>query len=117
MAKLMTVTIDVKNLDEVKEYLDKYKWHNLTENPEDLPSERCKVLGANCRYDGTMYYDTVHFATDLYEVDEYDFAKYKGTDGFYVYDSTWGYCIVEVDAWKYIEPFEVDGMPFEEEVT
>lgn len=108
MAQLATVTIDVKNLDEVKEYFEKYRWHDLRKNPDDVPAEDCRVIRVNRFGNGNWHYDIANYATDLYSIDEYDFYEYKGKSGFYCYDSEWGYYLVGVDAWKYIEPMEDD---------
>lgn len=106
MAELATVTIDVKNLDEVKEYFEKYRWHDFINNHEDVPAEDCRVIRACKFWNGDWYYDVADYATDLYSVDEYDFYEYKGKNGFYLRDEEWGYYLVNVHAWKYIEPME-----------
>lgn len=101
MAELATVTIDVKNFNEVKEYFEKYRWHDLTKNPKDLPAEDCRVLIAYMLRNGNWCYDIADFAIDM------DFDECWGMSGFYNYDSEYGYYPVYVDGWKYIEPLEV----------
>lgn len=85
---------------------DKYIWHDIRKNPEDLPAEDCKVLRATGYGSGRYVYDTVYFSNNLYEVDECDFYDCRGLSGFYDYDTEWGHYTVGLDAWKYIEPFE-----------
>lgn len=100
MAELATVTIDVKNFDEVKEYFEKYKWHDIRENPKDLPTEDCKVIIAYMLRNGNWCYDIADFAIDL------DIDEYWGMSGFYCYDSNCGFYVTYADAWKYIELIE-----------
>lgn len=79
--------------------VEKYRWHDLTKNPKDLPAEDCRVL-IECKYGERYFYDVADFAIDM------DFDECWGMSGFYKYDSEYGYYPVYVDAWKYIEPFE-----------
>jgi hypothetical protein len=46
--------------------------------------------------------DVYGFSNDLYFIDHYDFAEYKGKhkEGFYAYDSEWGYSEADyIAAW------------------
>lgn len=77
---------------------DKYRWHDLRKDPEDLPEEH-KIFIA---YDllGKTIYDTCYFGDPIVEPP----TKEKV---FYTCDSEWGDVEIEdVIAWKYIEPFK-----------
>lgn len=64
---------------------NKYAWHNLKENPKDLPAIRHRVLV--CDYYGK------YFITSLRKV---------WSNG----NTTWGTYTKTITAWKEIEPFE-----------
>lgn len=62
---------------------------------------------------GHRYMEVIHYAEDLYKVDDYDFHDKKGVPGFYRYDSEWGYCEVrDIIAWAEVEPYmeDLNGM-------
>ena len=40
---------------------------------------------------GYEYIEVLSYSKNLYKVDEYDFASFKGKRGFYSYNSEWGY--------------------------
>lgn len=91
---------------------DKYKWHDLKQNPNDLPKDNSEVLVAiyNTKIDLLVRYRIVWFATDLYECDKQDFYLYKNKreSGFVDYDNDWTmFKVNSVVAWKYIEPFNI----------
>lgn len=89
---------------------NKYKWHDLTKNPDDLPNNDEGQILVAYKYivDNSIGYEIVSFTTDLYKVDNYDFSEYsnKKRKAFYEYDNEMGfYEVINVTAWKHIEPF------------
>lgn len=61
---------------------------------ERLPENDGKYLAVYQSSFGNILYITIkHYSSDLYEVDDFDFSKYKGKkqDGWYGYDSEAGY--------------------------
>ena len=71
-----------------------------------LPTENGDYLIAQQIFDYIIY-DVVHWAKNLHEVDEYDFADEQyNRSGFYDFDSEWGYLEREnVLAWQEIESY------------
>ena len=71
-----------------------------------LPTENGDYLIAQQIFNYIIY-DVVHWAKNLHEVDEYDFADESyNRSGFYDFDSEWGYLEREnVLAWQEIEPY------------
>lgn len=57
-----------------------------------LPKKDGKYL---CVYEGFIvgckHIEVLSYSKNLYKVDEYDFASFKGERGFYSYNSEWGY--------------------------
>lgn len=71
-----------KRLKSVEEAVDDIEtWHDLREDPDDLPRDSREVL--------------IAYGEDDYGIGEY----WEGTEG-------WGNTIIPVIAWKYIEPFK-----------
>ena len=94
-------------MDDVFKYSG--KWHNAETDP---PKERGQylVLAGGIGFD-KLFYKILRYATDLYEVDDFDFYRYKGKNqaGFYSYDSEWGYS--EYEGVKYwTELPKIDGV-------
>lgn len=83
-------------LKQLREEHNKYQWHDLRKNPNDLPKEDGKYLceSAGLLFPRTVFMDVYNFSNDLYAVNEFDFWKYEGTKkkGFFSYDSEYGYC-------------------------
>ena len=91
---------------------DNYKWHDLKQNPNDLPKDNSEVLVAiyDPKVDPYECYSLVDFVSDLYKFDEISFYKYKNKKecGFIEHEYGYGYFTVDnVVAWKYIEPFNI----------
>lgn len=86
---------------------DKYRWHDLTKDPEDVPNDKELVLICEV-IDKKPYYNTATYSTDLYSVDKYDFYDKKGQPGFYDYDGEYGSYTVECHMWKYIDTPEIN---------
>lgn len=83
-------------LRELIEKQEKYKWHDLRKNPEDLP-EVGKAITYLFEVDyGCMVRRIYNSTTATYD-GKYHFAKRKCNGNTYTYI-----------AWKYIEPFEED---------
>lgn len=83
-------------LKEILKEQDKYKWHDLRKNPEDLP-EVGKAITYLFEVDyGCMVRRIYNSTTATYD-GKYHFAKRKCNGNTYTYI-----------AWKYIEPFEED---------
>lgn len=76
---------------DAKDYRDKYKWHDLRKNPDDLPKENCK-----------QYICFEEYWNPNEEQFETGFVIYWFVNGRF---STIG-LMVEVIAWKEIEPYE-----------
>lgn len=114
MAGLLTVNVDVHGIDEVKETirdaldradkaeakLKKYRWHDLRNNPEDLPRNYLHYERVS---------DEIKISFDKIKIIYMD--KYKqitehatGINGKYK-SLVSGY---EIIAWKFLEPFEVE---------
>lgn len=72
---------------------------------ERLPEEEGYYLTAHSYMSGHIGYHVTHFAKDLYKVDEYDFAEWKGVSGFFTIDDEYGYEKVDALAWMPIEPW------------
>lgn len=67
---------------------------------DGLPNKNGKYLTIIRGLFGDIYIDIYSFATNLYEIDKYDFAKRKGKPGWYDYDGEYGYFeINNVLAW------------------
>lgn len=69
---------------------DKYRWHNLRKNPEDLPTDNHQVLVA---FDGMKICDIAIYVSS---------TKLWGTVSF-------AYKTGQVIAWREIEPFESEA--------
>ena len=72
---------------------------------ERLPEEKGYYLTAYSYMSGHIGYNVSRFAKDLYKVDEYDFAEWKGVSGFFTIDDEYGYVKVDALAWMPIEPW------------
>lgn len=84
----------------------KYDWHNLKENPEDLPNEGQVLCAIKHYFVNDIYYDILSFTNDLEQIDDYIFSG-NNRNGFYQFGSDYDiYVINDVVAWKYIKPFE-----------
>lgn len=90
--------------------MEKYKWHDLRKNPDDLPPFNEVVLvyivGSDIIY--TLEGETIADAIERTR----NSCKRTGA-GYYDGDEGWigidGYpMIITPTAWKYIEPFEVE---------
>ncbi len=67
---------------------------------DGLPNRNGEYLTIVRGMFGNIYIDIYNFASDLYEIDNYDFVKRKGKPGWYDYDSEYGYFeITNVLAW------------------
>lgn len=84
---------------------DRYKWHDLRKNPNDLPENKKDVLAVVDRIsaDGEGY-------SRRYVVMNYNYHKKPFSEkcigwGHSIY-TIYEYEIDEVIAWKYIDPFE-----------
>jgi len=87
-------TIDAfgKAIEAIKK-ADKYRWHDMRKNPEDLPSDDCEDDFFTVAVNGT-------------DEDGHKCGGYVMIAA-YLYDGTWDVCdTLEVIAWRYIEPFE-----------
>ena len=84
-------------------YLDMYsetqRWHNTI---EEKPTEEKQYLCCSM-YMGKPYFKVLRWSNNLYEVDKYDFSNCKGENGFYTYDSEYGYVESGCDYWKPID--------------
>ena len=75
-------------------------------------SVKDKLPDKNGNYLVTTKYNSLRilsYAKDLYKVHEYDFFDKKGKDGWYDYDSEWGYVSYEdcIIAWMPLpKPYE-----------
>ena len=90
----------IKYVNEKEESAEKYKWHDLRENPDDLPKNHDRVLFFTIEYDDDSeirYYTGEYFEGIGFSNDDYEGYV---TMGSYNND--------EVLAWRYIEPFEED---------
>lgn len=93
---------------EALEKQDKYRWHDLKKNPNDLPLDEGEVICCEFYADGKFSYDVAAYSNDLYSVDKYDFYDKKGQPGFYDYDSEYGYYETTCHWWKYIDAPEIN---------
>lgn len=99
------VDCTAKELENYIENYNKYRWHNMKEDPKDVPNADCEVLAVVKVFKSLLYFK-LGYAKNLESVDDWDFEGRKH-GGFYDYDSEYGYREYEdVIAWKYIEPFE-----------
>ena len=81
--------------------LQQPKWIPCSER---MPEEEKDYLIAH-KWADHVYYSVEEYASDLYEVEEFDFADKKGIPGFYHFDDELGYSQVEAVAWMEIEPW------------
>lgn len=84
-------------------YIDMYsetqRWHNIT---EEKPTEEKQYICCSI-YMEKPYFKVLRWSNNLYEVDKYDFSNCKGENGFYTYDSEYGYVESGCDYWKSID--------------
>lgn len=88
-----------RNMNDDDSNVDKYVWHDIRKNPDDLPQDISDVLIASD--DGELqigYYCGERFAWELYNPD-------RNMDWEYVEAEE---AMVNVIAWKYIESFKED---------
>lgn len=85
-----------KALDVLKA-TEKYRWHDLRKNPEDLPQRAVAITGERICYES----DEVL----VYNEPSYFLAAYNYNDDEW-YDTDEYLLLGNVIAWKYIEPFE-----------
>ena len=78
------------------------RWIPVTER---LPEKEGYYWTVHSYMSGHIGYNIAHFAKDLYKVDEYDFAEWKGVPGFFTIDDEYGYIKVDAIAWMPIEPW------------
>lgn len=88
------VLSDVQSLIELHEIHDKYRWHDLRKNPDDLPQLLQEVLV--CTKDS---YGNIEYSIGC-KVDQVPREGHIVVNG-------WS-CLGIPIAWKYIEPFEVE---------
>ena len=76
---------------EALEKADKYRWHDLRKNPDDLPEA-----------DGNSESDYVLVMIGTLEWGDYEWAYYNHNT------TMWStpFCVQNVCAWRYIEPFK-----------
>ena len=87
--------------NQYKNYPRRSQWIPCSER---LPEEEGYYWTVHSYMSGHIGYNVSRFAKDLYKVDEYDFAEWKGVSGFYTIDEEYGYIKNEVIAWMPIEP-------------
>lgn len=75
-------------MKQIRQHFDKYRWHDLRKNPNDLPALGKKVVGYFENY-GTWTIGIVHRHENGWRVEEF------WLEGW------------ELLAWKEVEPFEV----------
>ena len=80
-----------KIVSKALEKADKYRWHDLRENPNDLPEDN----GYGCS-------ECVLAVTGTPEWSDYEWAYYNHNTMMW---ST-PFCVRNVCAWRYIEPFK-----------
>lgn len=93
-------------LREVKEKIDKYKWHDLRKNPEDLPvihADWLLVIKENNPHFCTIT-DKLFIGDNLYDANDVDINSLEKGIGKY-YGNVFLYAN-KVIAWREIEPFE-----------
>lgn len=89
----------MKNAYEALEKIDRYKWHDLCKNPEDLPNHLERII---FKTNESNEFNNGYFSG------EYDsFSKVFFNDDKQRSVLLGGYNISDVIAWKRIEPFEV----------
>ena len=75
------------------------KWNKTNEvHPIEGGQYLCCTM-----YMGNPYFKVMRWSNNLYEVDKYDFHNCKGENGFYEYDSEYGYVESSCDYWKPID--------------
>lgn len=84
----------IEEITEVLEKVDKYRWHDLTENPDDLPRQ----------YGSTIFSVDVLIATEVNK--DFSTIAYIDLGEKVWYPSSNDISCDNVIAWKYIEPFE-----------
>lgn len=107
-------------LEELVDKQEKYRWHDLRKNPDDLPPINPKNTYENDVYLYVEYdfYGIVkrrYFIGHLRSKEPYVIKNEKGDDNFWgisTYETNWciwdlsGFYQSKVIAWKYIEEFE-----------
>ena len=91
---------DSKETIETLEKVDKYRWHDLRENPDDLPKMDCEYQNAN-------FSDVVLIISESWDAPIAAFVDLKTKIWYNLFDSCHFEDALENPiAWKYIEPFE-----------
>lgn len=78
--------------------MNKYTWHDIRKNPQDLPKNNIPVLALLEEYDGdTFFYDVIFFdaGDNAWIAYDQDYVTYNQKED-----------ALKVMAWKPIEPFE-----------
>lgn len=80
-------------LETIREYFDKYRWHSLNDDPEDLPDHTCDCI---------VGYDEGRGLNYKTRKSRVDISKYNHGVKTFNKDNHYH----KVIAWRYIEPFE-----------
>lgn len=78
------------------EKAEKYRWHDLRKNPDDMPEEDVKVLTVHRYHHFSIGEDANEYEIGHRYRDTFFFSGGEGVNS-------------KVLAWKYIEPFEGDS--------
>ena len=70
---------------------------------DGLPNKNGTYMTAECGFMGHTIYRIAQFNKNLGSV--FGLEEHEGKSGFYDYDSEWGNCFIEPEAWKYIEKY------------
>lgn len=88
-------------MDTIKRYAakeEKYAWHDLRKNPEDLPEELKKVY---------VYFEYFRYGDFNCMYKDYG-VSYQIGGMFHFVNGSSGWRELKIIAWRYIEPFEED---------
>lgn len=85
--------VDRRSIQMAIDKMDKYRWHDLRKNPDDLPPDGQEVL---------LLLDSLSET-----VESYWLGWYVEKDNVFATDEC-DFERDEIKAWKYIEPFEVE---------
>lgn len=91
-----TILVDVEELTSAVDYLERYRWHDLRKNPNDLPNgDWDKKILCVVRSPIRFY--------ERYHICHYVRGEFIG---FYEHKKVDSGIFQTVTAWRYIEPFE-----------